>query len=426
MIWFVKRIPLLIVLGITVLVMSNCTMRGMNYASLETSNKPVPQPPLDVPAITGNPAARKDLKQAFEDTLYGPWPTGMPVSFSAWRLVDPDYLEGRGTLEETDVTVGSGEGARLFHLVAAFPKAPHPSAVVVSQTFSSNCSVFPDEPVTATDMKTCTGPDMDGIVGALGTQIFGRYIDVAPVSRYFDAGLAYASFYASELVPDKNGEAQAAMANLGGPINPTSALMAWSYGFSAALDVLEADPRIDSKRMAVMGHSRHGKSALIAGVWDRRIAAVIAHQSGFAGAALSRSETGEGLARMAKSYQHWLSPNVQAYLTDLASLPVDQHELLALLAPTPVLLGNGRRDVWSDPNSTYRAAEAASAVYEADAAKGLSDSGMRTFDPESDLAYWLRPGGHSIVPKDIDAFTAFLAAHLEKTAPLETAVQMAN
>ena len=426
MIWFLKRIPLLFVLGITVLVMSNCTMLGMNYASLETRNKPQPQPPLDVQAITGSEATREALKQTFEDTLYGPWPTGMPVAFSPWRVVDPNYLDGRGTLEEAEVTIGSGEGARLFHLVVAFPKAGHASPVVVSQTFSTNCAVFPDEPVTATDMTICAGSEMDGAMGTVVTQIFGRYIAVAPVSRFFDAGLAYASFYAGELVPDKNGDAQAVMARMGGPINPTSALMAWSYGFSAALDVLEADPRIDNGRMAVMGHSRHGKSALMAGVWDRRVAAVIAHQSGFAGAALSRSETGEGLARMAKSYPHWLSPNVQAYLTDLASLPVDQHELLALLAPTPVLLGNGRRDVWSDPNSTYRAAEAASAVYEADAASGLSDSGMRSFDPGSNLAYWLRPGGHSIVPRDIDAFTSFLAAHLNKAVPPETAVQMAN
>ncbi|MEH6693786.1 MAG: hypothetical protein V7675_02030 [Hyphomonas sp.] len=426
MIWFLKRMPLLIVLGLTVLVMSNCTMLGMNYASLETSNKPQPQPSLDVPAITGNAAKRDALKQAFEDTLYGPWPTGMPIAFSAWRIVEPDYLDGRGTLEEAEVTVGSGEGARLFHLVVAFPKADRPAPVVVGQTFSSNCSVFPGEPVTATDMTACTGSEMDGAMGTLATQIFGRYIAVAPVARYFDAGLAYASFYASELVPDRNGDAQAVMANLGGATNPTSALMAWAYGFTAALDVLEADPRIDKSRMAVMGHSRHGKSALIAGVWDRRVAAVIAHQSGFAGAALSRSETGEGLVRMAESYPHWLSPNVLAYLADLSSLPVDQHELLALLAPTPVLLGNGRRDVWSDPNSTYRAAEAASAVYKAEAASGLTGDGMQSFDPAADLAYWLRPGGHSIVPKDIDAFTAFLAAHLGGAGAIESPVQMAN
>ena len=72
--------------------------------------------------------------------------------------------------------------------------------------------------------------------------------------------------------------------------------MAWAYAFSAAMDVLEDDPRVDTRHTSIMGHSRHGKAALLAAVWDPRIEAVIAHQSGFAGASLSRSGTGERLA----------------------------------------------------------------------------------------------------------------------------------
>jgi dienelactone hydrolase len=426
MIWFLKRIPLLLLIALTALVMSNCTMLGLNYASLETANKPAPVPPIDVSAIAEGSAGRGALKQAFEDTLYGPWPAGMPVSFGAWRVVDANYLDGRGTLEEAEVTVGSGDGASMFHLVVAFPNSEVPAPVVVSQTFSMNCSTFPDSPVMAPDMSPCDGSEMRGVLGFMVTNIFGTYIAKAPVARYFDAGLAYASFYAGELVPDRSGDAQAVMAGLGGPINPTGTLMAWAYGYSAALDVLEADPRIDASRMAVMGHSRHGKSALLAGIWDRRVKAVVAHQSGFAGAALSRSETGEGLARMAKTYPHWLAPGIQQRLGDLAALPVDQHELLALLAPTPVLLGNGRRDVWSDPNSTFRAAQAASAVYQAEGAGGLGDADMRSYDPTGSMAFWLRPGGHSIVSEDIDAFTAFLGAHLVKQPYPDASVQMAN
>mgnify|MGYP003625470408 CR=1 FL=1 len=426
MIWFLKRFPLLLLIGLMALIMSNCTMLGLNYASLETDNKPLPEPPLKATSFAENSAPRAALKRAFEDTLYGPWPEGMPVSHGAWRVVDADYLAGRGTLEEIEITVGSGPGARSFHLVTAFPKAAQAGPLVISQTFSGNCDVFPGSLVTASDGGVCDGPEMTGIVGFLATRIFGTYIAQAPVSRYFDAGLAYASFYASELVPDRNGEAQSVMAGMGGPVNPTSALMAWAYGFSAALEVLEADPRIDANRTALMGHSRHGKSALIAGVWDRRVDALIAHQSGFAGASLSRSETGEGLVRMAKSYPHWLAPTVRLYLDDLSSLPVEQHELLALLGPTPVLLGNGRRDVWSDPNSSYRAAQAASEVYEMAGAKGLTDTGMRSFDPDAGLAFWMRPGGHSVVSEDIDAFTAFLAAHLGQPAIRESAVQTAD
>lgn len=426
MFWFLKRIPLLLLIGIMALVMSNCTMLGLNYASLATANKPVPQPPLDVAAFAEDSGRRDALKEAFEDTLYGPWPAGMPVTHGDWRVVDADYLDGRGSLEEVPITIGSGAGARTFQLVVAFPKTPGKSPLVVSQTFASNCAAFPGSPVTAADGSICDGSEMNGVFGFLATSIFGTYIAEVPVSRYFDAGLAYASFYASELVPDRNGEAQTVMAGMGGPLNPTSALMAWAYGFSAALDVLEADPRIDADHTALMGHSRHGKSALISGVWDRRVDAVIAHQSGFAGAALSRSKTGEGLVRMAESYPHWLAPTAQGYAADLSALPVDQHELLALLAPTPVLLGNGRRDVWSDPNSTYRAAQAASDIYRVEGTTGLTSGGMKSFDPGAGLAFWLRPGGHSVVSEDIDAFTAFLQAHLGQPGIRESAVQTAD
>jgi dienelactone hydrolase len=413
LLWFLARLPLLVLILVVALVMSSCTMLGMNYASLETVNKPAPSPALDVPAITIEGSREREvLKRKFEDVLYGPWPAGMPVSFGDWQMIDPEYLDGRGTLEEVEITIGRGEGARSFILVTAFPKVSGPVPVVISQTFADTCSVFPGEPLTDADGEICDGSMMEGFPGWAATQIFGTYIALAPVERYFDAGLAYASFYASDFIPDRKKQAPEAMAALGGPVNPTSALMAWAYSFTAAVDVLDADPRIDPKAIGVMGHSRHGKSALIAAVWDRRIAAVVAHQSGFAGASLSRSRTGERLDRMAKGYPHWLAPEAQDWIDRLDDIPVDQHELLALVAPIPVLLGNGRRDVWSDPNSSYRAAEAASAAYEATGHAGLTASGMRDFDPAAGISWWLRSGGHSVVSEDIDAFTVFLHAHL--------------
>lgn len=421
--WFLARLPLLVLIFVMALVMSSCTMLGLNYASLETDNKPDPMPALNLPAITvqGSPE-REALKQKFEDVLYGPWPQGMPVSFGDWQMIDPDYLGGRGTLEEVAITIGSGEGARTFHLITAFPNASRPVPVVISQTFADSCSVFPDEPVTDADGTICDGGMMEGFPGWAATQIFGTYIALAPVERYFDAGLAYASFYASEFIPDRRKAGPAAMAALGGPVNPTSTLMAWAFGFSASVDVLEADPRINPRDIAVMGHSRHGKSALIAAVWDRRIAAVVAHQSGFAGASLSRSPTGERLDRMAKTYPHWLAPQAQDWLDRLDDIPVDQHELLALVAPTPVLLGNGRRDVWSDPNSSFRAAEAASHAYEATGHVGLTSTSMQDFDPSAGISWWLRSGGHAMVSEDIDAFTTFLSAHLVGEGPSQYAV----
>jgi hypothetical protein len=404
-----RWIGLTLLAGLMLLITSSCTMLGLNYSSLETSNKASPAPALEIAQLAA-PDGRAEAMKLLEDTLYGPWPAGLPVRIGDWRVINPDYLGGRGTLEEVDITIGERPGARTFRLVAAFPGNGARNPVVISQTFSPNCASFPAEAVTSEDGDPCTEKDQGQVVNFIVTGLFGRYIAEVPMAPYFDAGLVYASFHAGEFIPDSASQAPEAMAELGGEVNPTSALMAWAYAFSAAMGALENDPRVDSRRMSVMGHSRHGKSALLAGIWDRRIDTVIAHQSGFAGSALSRSQTGETLARMTKTYPHWLAPGAQAYADYPDRLPYDQHLMLALVAPHRLFLGNARRDVWSDPNSSFRAARAASAMWEAQGVPGLGGGGMRTFNPADGIAWWLRPGGHSIVAEDISAFIAFLKA----------------
>ena len=202
-----------------------------------------------------------------------------------------------------------------------------------------------------------------------------------------------------------------------------SAITAWAYGYSAVMDVLVLDPKIDASRIAVLGHSRHGKAALVAGAFDPRIGAVLAHQSGYGGAASSRATVGEGIDKMLNGvralpllpklpgYPHWFAPEFQDYADRLEEIPVDQHQLIALNAPTPVFLGNARRDVWSDPNSTYRMAEAADRVYELYGRTGLDQAGLQDYNPAADIAFFLRRGGHGVHQSDVDAFLVFLDAH---------------
>jgi (4-O-methyl)-D-glucuronate---lignin esterase len=108
-------------------------------------------------------------------------------------------------------------------------------------------------------------------------------------------------------------------------------------------------------------------------------------------------------------------------------LTLDQHFLLALSAPKPIFLGNGRRDVWSDPNSSFLLAQAADRIYEASGVEGLPDGmGMRDFTPGAEISYWLRVGGHSVVSEDIDAFAAFMQAHFGAHSRSETGLQIAR
>jgi len=390
--------------------MSACTQLGLNYASLNTETKPAPRPALEIPVDESL------TRQTLETELYGPWPAGLPVSASAPRLIDGNYLNGTGTLEEISLTIGAGETARSFPVVMALPNgtSERPVPLIISQTFSDDCSVFPNDPVTEFGGTICDGSNMTGMVGFLATNIFGTYIAYAPIERFFEAGLGYASFAGWSFVPDSDAAAQLVMADLEPGPKPTSTLMSWAYAFHAAAGVVPDDPRISADSIVALGHSRYGKAALIASGWSDRIAASIAHQSGFGGGSSSRSKTGETLKRMAMSYPHWTRPGLGEDLDNGLDLTLDQHFLLALSAPKPLLLGNGRRDVWSDPNSFFVLAEAADLIYEARGSDGLADGAtMRDFDPSADISYWLRPGGHSVVSEDIDAFIAFMTAHFD-------------
>ena len=405
---------------IGLMMLTNCTMLGLNYASLETDNKPAAYPAITASSLDEWTSGQDALKKQFETVMYGPWPAGVPVELVSRETVKENYLDGRGTLEQLRIKVGEGDDAREFMMGLATPMTPN-APLIISQTFTGTCRVFSGE--------LCGDPVPGGVLYGLIGGIFGEFIVQAPIDQYLDAGYAYASFAAGELVPDRVNTAGAAMLQMdGGVETPTGAIMAWAYGFSAVIDVLEGDPKIDPARIAALGHSRHGKAALVAGAYEPRIGAVLAHQSGYGGAASSRDTTGEGIDRMLNGarawpiplkvpgYPHWFAPEFQDYADKVEEIPVDQHQLIALNAPTPVFLGNGRRDVWSDPNSTYRMAEAADTAYELHGLQGLNQSGMQSFNPAADIAFFMRPGGHGVHQSDVDAFIAFLDAHFQPNA----------
>ena len=395
----------------------SCTQLGLRHASLNTTRpENAAMPAIAATSLSEWEAGKPALRAQFAEYVYGRWPEGLAVTIGETRIADADYLDGRGVLEETEITLGRGAGARRFMLAMATPNLPEgapPAPIIIGQTFSDNCLVFRSTALHRRVGEPCEKARTGGFGGWALIQILGRYIARAPIDRYFDRGVAYANFYASEIVPDRpraGAEVMAALRQQPG-ITASSALSFWGYGYSAAIDLLEKDARIDPGRIGIWGHSRHGKSALVAAAWDDRIGLVMAHQSGFGGSALSRSKTGERIDRVAQTYPHWFTPGFQDFAKAPATLPLDQHQLLALLAPRPVFLGNGRRDVWSDPNSTYRAAQAADRVYKFYGSEGLAQTGLRDFNPAADLGFHMRAGAHGTTPEDVTALFAFLDAH---------------
>ena len=232
-------------------------------------------------------------------------------------------------------------------------------------------------------------------------------------------GWGYAT-YDPYLVQADNGagltEGIIGLVNQGRPRAPEQwgALAAWSWGLSRVLDYLETDPAVDAHRLAVEGHSRFGKTALLAAALDPRWAAAYASCSGEGGAKLHRHDFGESVDIVAWGGEyHWMAGNFLKYAGAWDRLPVDQHELIALVAPRPLLVTGGTEDLWPDPVGMFEACVAAGPVYRLLGAGDLGTTEMPAPDTlvtDGALAYRLHTGGHTDLP-DWPAFLDFAARH---------------
>lgn len=184
---------------------------------------------------------------------------------------------------------------------------------------------------------------------------------------------------------------------------------AWAWGIHRAVDYLVTDGRINGKRIAIMGHSRNGKAALLAGATDERIALVIPHQSGCGGAAPSRGAIGEKVADINKRFPHWFNAKFKTYSDATERLPFDQHHLIACIAPRPVLLSNAVQDSWANPDGQFEALRASRPAWEL---LGKTDSAIPDTVTQGKLSLgrqgtFLRAGSHAVTADDWAAFLDF-------------------
>ena len=207
------------------------------------------------------------------------------------------------------------------------------------------------------------------------------------------------------------------LVNQGNPRKPDDwgALAAWSWGLSRAIDYFETDRDVDARRLGIEGHSRWGKEALLAAALDPRWAIVYSSCSGECGAKLHRHDVGESVDNVCGAGEyHWMAGNFLKYAGHWDELPVDQHELIALVAPRPVFITGGTQDLWSDPIGEFKACVAAGPVYRL---LGRSDLGTSELPApnaalaDGDIAFRLHAGGHTDLP-DWPSFLAFADRYL--------------
>jgi hypothetical protein len=341
------------------------------------------------------PSRRAEILELFRAHVYGRVP-GRPDALRFETLEEQaQALDGAATLRRVAVVSRHDGREHRFTLTMFLPNA---SGEPVGLFLLLN-----NRPTSNTDPTR--------------TETSGFWPAEAVIAR----GYAIAALQNNELAPDDAARFREGIIGLfegttAGP-RPESAwgaLAAWGWGASRAMDYFESDPRIDASRVAVLGHSRGGKAALWAGAEDQRFALTISNNSGQGGAALSRRRFGETVARITTSFPHWFAPAYASYGEREDALPVDQHMLLALMAPRAVYVASASDDLWADPRGEYLALAHASPVYALWGDPPLDPAGMPPLDRPviaGRRGYHVRTGGHNLTPYDWERYMDFADAY---------------
>jgi len=368
---------------------------------------------------------RPELLRLFEQQVYGRAP-GRPagMKFEVTSL-DRHALGGRATRKEIAVRFTAHRAGPSLNLLLYLPNGwKGPAPVFLGLNFNGNHAVHPDPGIRLSD-RWMLAERSPCIVSNRATEAC-RGIEAArwPVEKILARGYALATAYYGDLEPDfpegwKLG-VRAALSpdgtNTVFPPDAWGAISAWAWGLSRALDYLQTDRAVDAQRVAVIGHSRLGKTALWAGARDRRFAIVISNNSGEGGAALARRWYGETTADLNRRFPHWFCGHFKQYSHNEAALPVDQHELIALIAPRPVYVASAEEDRWADPRGEFLAARHAEPVYRL---YGRPALGVDDWPPANQpvgrfIGYHLRTGPHDVTDYDWAQYLDFADRHLAK------------
>jgi hypothetical protein len=334
---------------------------------------------------------REEVLELFRKNVYGQAPE-RPKDLR-FKLVEEDRaaLDGKATRREVDITVGGAQGEFKFRLLAYLPNAA-------------------ERPVPAFLLLNHRGDVHEQV-----------NLPFFPVKQIVDRGYAAVGITLGELSPDnKRRYRDGIIGFYDGPEerSPDSwrTIAAWAWGGHRAMDYLETDKDIDPRRVAVIGHSRGGKTALWCGAQDERFALTISNDSGEAGAALARHPVGETLVKV-NTFTHWFTTNYKSYIPRVDELPVDQHELIALMAPRLVYVASADQDTWADPQGEFLSCVHATPVYRLFGLSGiearpLPESGERLH--EGAIGYHLRPGAHGLTEFDWQSYMDFADKHLQR------------
>ncbi|WP_020617403.1 hypothetical protein [Paenibacillus daejeonensis] len=349
-------------------------------------------------SVDWSPGRRDEILDLFREHVYGRAPVERPASMRLRTHETTDMMNGRAVRKTLSITYEGPGGQGELPFVLFVPKEatkPVPAFVLINNRGTG-----------------LADPDRQRVEGFW------------PAELIVEKGYAAAVFQVEDVDPDEHDGFRNGVHGLFDSPDEDRAgdawgtIGAWAWGASRVMDALEADPAIDAKRVALVGHSRVGKTALWAGAQDERFAMIVSNNSGCTGAALSRGKKGEQIEHINKQFPHWFADNYKQYNGREAELPVDQHMLLALIAPRLLYVSSATEDAWADPASEFLSLVAAEPVYQLLGHEGLGTDVM----PEPDVpisgetcGYHLRTGDHDLTTYDWQCFLAFADARLRNS-----------
>lgn len=361
---------------------------------------------------------RPELKRMFQHYMYGflpPTPNQVTLQSQAEY---PDALDGKADLKLVTISTGD-DGAPQIDLAIFVPKGLYkPAPAFLAMNFCGNHAISADTRIPLARgwlYDTCGGVP-DGKATELGR---GSQASDWKVEHIIARGYALATFCSSDIDADRKDVSSGIYAWLArpnaAPPHDRGSIAAWAWGFHRCIDYLVTDAQIDAQKIAVVGHSRNGKTALLAAAFDERIALAIPHQAGCGGTAPSRSSVGESVQRINDAFPHWFNAEFKKFNSEPTRLPFDQHCLIALVAPRPVLLSNAVEDTWANPDGQFEMLRAAAPVYAllgvqlADLSKKPEQGRLL----EGPLGYYIRAGKHSMTADDWRVFMDFADAQFK-------------
>ncbi len=355
---------------------------------------------------------RPELYRFFEEQVYGKVPEKLDsLSFNIVEASE-NALDGKAQRKQVEVSLFKNGKSLAFNILLYLPKTGKPSPIFLGYNFYGNHTITDDTNVIISKAWAMDNEEFGITDNKLTEASRGVRTNRWAIEKIIDGGFGLATIYYGEVDPDKNDFSDGLHSLFYADDqekpekNEWGSIAAWAFGMSRALDYLETDPDIDAKHVVSFGHSRLGKAALWAGASDSRFAAVISNNSGCGGAALSKRKFGETVGRINSRFPHWFCDNFTEYNENEEALPVDQHELLALIAPRPLYVASAEDDQWADPKGEFLSARYASPVYAMFGKDGItSDQMPKVNSPiQNTLAYHIRTGKHDVTDYDWEQY----------------------